>query len=42
MIPKTETIGGNAAEEWLTPVNWEEKAIMTALWEEGPAIKAEG
>jgi len=30
MIPKTETTGDDAAEEWSTPVNWEED----------PAIKA--
>jgi len=30
MLPKTETSGDNAAEEWSIPVNWEED----------PAIKA--
>jgi len=32
MMPKTETSGDDAAEEWLTSVNWEEV----------PAIKANG
>jgi len=27
MMPETETSGDDAAEEWSTPVNWEDPAI---------------
>jgi len=30
MMPKTETSGDGAAEEWSTPVNWEEDHAMKA------------
>jgi len=30
MIPKTETSGGDAVEEWSTPVNWEENPAVKA------------
>jgi len=32
MMPKTETSGDNAAEEWLTSVNWEEAPVIKAEW----------
>jgi len=32
MMPKTETSGDNAAEEWLTLVNWEEDPAIKVEW----------
>jgi len=31
MMPKTETSGDDAAEEWLNPVNWEDP-VNKAEW----------
>jgi len=30
MVPKTETSGDDASEEWSTPVNWEEDPVIKA------------
>jgi len=30
MMPKTETSRDDAAEEWSTPVNWEEDSVIKA------------
>jgi len=31
MMPKTETSGDDATEEWSTPVNWEEDLVFTIM-----------
>jgi len=42
MIPKTETSGDDAPEEWSTPVNWEEDpAIKAERREDGDLILSE-
>jgi len=38
MMPKTETSGDNAAEEWSTSVNWEEDSAIKAEREEAPNL----
>ena len=32
MMLRTETSGDDAAEKWLTPVNWEEDHAVKAKW----------
>jgi len=41
MMPTTETSGDDAAEEWSTPVNWEEDPVIKAIFniEEVPVYK---
>jgi len=36
MMPKTETSGGDAAEKWLTSVNWEDPTIWAVASQPPP------